>query len=588
MNDAAASPSDRETDLLIAAYLDGSISDAQYDTLCDRLRARPALLERLASLSQLDRMLVDEMTHADRVELIRVEPGDGAGERSQSDSPRAVLAQLAAMEAEAGEIELVDLTDRVKRERLARRRAAARGRGMGPMAGHAEPGTLRVWATLGGLAAAVALVAAFVWPGLPQSTTQPGPVAQPGREQVVFASVLDDFQPAWEAGASPRDGSLGVGRYRLAEGSVRMRLADGTRVKVVGPADFSLEGVGSITLTHGRLVADVPEGASGFRVQTPAGDIIDEGTAFGVDVLDHKTTEAEVISGRIRVAPRSVGGVLGEFVEVGRDRAVRMDRVAGRIESIQSGGDRFSMDYVRVLDLVDAVAGGDGTTGRRNAGIDPQNGRWQDAPMGGEWGRVGDDRFHTVPYCPLIAGTFIPRIQGEATQLDPAGHTFNGLTVGDRYGYGQTWAGGYVPVPGEQPELDTIIEGVNYAAPSRGLIRMHANSGLCFDLGEMRRLHPGLTTTRFRAGLSNREATRREAGTESIYASVDVWVFVDGELRYSRSDVTTSDGLLDIDLPLSGGDRYLTVVITDALNTNTFDWVLLCQPRIDLRPSDRP
>lgn len=247
------------------------------------------------------------------------------------------------------------------------------------------------------------------------------------------------------------------------------------------------------------------------------------------------------------------------------------------------------MDYVRVIDLVDVVAGGDGTTGRRNAGIDPQTGWWQDQPLTGtSWSRRGDGRFHRVDRCPLVAGTFIAMGHGRANRVDPAGHTFDRFTVtGESLAFGLTWAGGYVPVPGAQPELDTIIDGVNYAAPTRGLVRMHANAGVCFDLQAIREAHPGLTTARFRTGLSNREATRRRPNdpNRNLAASVDVWVLVDGELRFSQRGVSTADGMIDIDLPLDGGDGYLTVVITDGMNGTFYDWVLLCQPRIDLRPS---
>lgn len=589
----------------LADYFAGTITPEAMQQLEDWLRLDPAHIDLLAGYGLIEQGLVvigQESTATDIFEaLAEVESPtivelteDDLIDADASDGSSAMAFVIDQALAERRKHELEDEANRQLAAQLAEE---ARNRRY-ELRRHTEPEPVKrvvvipkVAAWLG-LAAAIGLAMWIGWSKAPATSISPSPVVESQDESApaLLATLIDTFRPQWDAQLRPGRDGLTAGRYRLVEGQARLRLADGTEVKLVAPVEFELAVPGEMDLYDGVLVADVPQQASGFCVHTPAGDVVDIGTTFGVEVIDDTTTEAEVVDGLIRVAAKTAEGGLTAFVDVEDAEAARLDCVAGRVEPIQAGGDRFSMDYVNVIDLVDAVAGGDGTTGRRNAGIDPQTGDWQDVPFGESmgWTRVGDQQFHAVRRCPLVAGTFIPTGDGVSTQLDPAGNTFNRFTVTHSLGYGQSWAGGFVPVPGSQPELDTIIDGVNYAAPSRGLVRMHANSGLCFDLAEMRRRNPGLTTARFRTGLSNREATRREASNPVVdtYASVDIWVFVDGDLRYTERDVTTDDGLIDIDLPLTGNDQYLTVVITDGLNDTLFDWVLLCQPRIDLTPDD--
>lgn len=563
-----------DIDKLITAYLEGDLSPEQAERFSHWLTADPSNAQYVAKLGLIER---------------------GLNQHFKSQSSTDLFAELALMEEQAPTAGPIDITDRLANETRAQKRAARKRKALAHT--HGDGQTLIVPKAIAwvGLAAVLGLIVWAGWPKAPdKNTAGSGRVTlapQDDAPAFAWAQLIDGYQVAWDTDFRPGAEGFTAGRYRMTDGEARLRLIDGTHIKLIAPIEFTLGGHGQISLYDGQLVADVPAAATGFTVHTPAGDVVDVGTTFGVEVIDGVTTEAEVIDGLIRVAAKTADGGLTAFVDVTDDQAVRLDKTTARVEPIQAGGDRFSMDYVRVLDLVDAVAGGDGTTGRRNAGIDPQTGQWRDAPFdAAAWGRHGDHRFHPVNRCPLVAGTFIPAGGGRTNQLDPAGRTFSRFTVTHSVAFGQTWAGGYVPVPGEQPELDTVIDGVNYAAPSRGLVRMHANSGLCFDLAEMRRRNPGLTTTRFRTGLSNREATRREPTDVNVdlYASVDVCVFIDGDLRYTKRDVTTADGLIDIDLPLEDNDQYLTVVITDGLNGTTFDWVLLCQPRIDLRPSNRP
>ena len=62
---------------------------------------------------------------------------------------------------------------------------------------------------------------------------------------------------------------------------------------------------------------------------------------------------------------------------------------------------------VKVFDLVDVVAGGDGFSGRRNRGIDPSNGRAVDTGQS-KLDILGDGKYHRVEAMPFVDGVFIP------------------------------------------------------------------------------------------------------------------------------------------------------------------------------------
>ena len=54
----------------ISAYLDGTITDADFASLCAYLRESPEHLEALAAAAQLDEMMRDSLSHADQVDLL--------------------------------------------------------------------------------------------------------------------------------------------------------------------------------------------------------------------------------------------------------------------------------------------------------------------------------------------------------------------------------------------------------------------------------------------------------------------------------------------------------------------------------------
>ena len=180
---------------------------------------------------------------------------------------------------------------------------------------------------------------------------------------------------------------------------------------------------------------------------------------------------------------------------------------------------------VKVLDLVDVVAGGDGFSGRRNRGIDPTDGRVATSGIRRYLTSVG--KYHRVEAIPFVDGVFIPPGGFGPVQLDSAGHTFAEFGNANNLTANHIWAGGKIPTTPPNA-IPTEMGGIDYASPGHGLLFLHSNKGLTFDLDAIRQANPGCRPMRFRAVAGNTEKISAKGGT--VYAAL--WVLVDGQVRF--------------------------------------------------------
>jgi hypothetical protein len=126
---------------------------------------------------------------------------------------------------------------------------------------------------------------------------------------------------------------------------------------------------------------------------------------------------------------------------------------------------------------------------------------------------------------------------------------------GDNYGY-VNW----LHVAGHSQQLTPA---------GLGLIGMHSNSGITFDLHAMRARYPNRTIARFRALVGNLESKAELPGEQH---TAEAWVLVDGELRHHRQHFSRESGPEEINVPLSDRDRFLVLAVTDDGST-AYDWV---------------
>ena len=128
----------------------------------------------------------------------------------------------------------------------------------------------------------------------------------------------------------------------------------------------------------------------------------------------------------------------------------------------------------------------------------------------------------------------------------------------------------------------TKLGEIDYAASGHGLLFMHANKGITFDLDAIRRANPGHKLVRFRTVAGNTETSSENGGPRPVYA--DVWVLVDGQVRFRRREINGCSGAFPVAFAIDPKDRFLTLVATDGGNGLWWDWIMFGDPRIELLP----
>lgn len=104
----------------------------------------------------------------------------------------------------------------------------------------------------------------------------------------------------WESNAITPGTPLSPGWLKLKSGIAQIEFYQGARVLIEGPAELQLISSGEATCKHGKLSANVPPQAKGFRINTPKGTIVDLGTEFGLDVND-ASAEVHVFKGEVEL-----------------------------------------------------------------------------------------------------------------------------------------------------------------------------------------------------------------------------------------------------------------------------------------------
>ncbi|MBN1394180.1 MAG: NPCBM/NEW2 domain-containing protein, partial [Pirellulales bacterium] len=297
----------------------------------------------------------------------------------------------------------------------------------------------------------------------------------------------------------------------------------------------------------------------------------------------------------------------GESVMVGRVRAsTHHNSVTGGGGSA-SGTLRFTHPasqpkFVRriyeppkYLDLLDIVAGGDGAGRRRERGIDPATGQ-QDVIF------LRDARCHIRPYMavawnPYVDGVFIPKTDAPppGVQLDSAGHHFDGFPPWVEEGgppgrtIGSIWSRAEEVTPFNQSRskrfwVFAVPDADKFMPHGWGLLGLHANAGITFDLAALRKTHKGTRPVRFRsvAGLADAKAVY-----DGAYGMVDLWVFVDGRLKLKHTQLLPKDDPINVNIELGADDRFLTLVTTDGNNGSKYDWAVWGDPILEVESIGR-
>ncbi|MEM9015956.1 MAG: FecR family protein [Verrucomicrobiota bacterium] len=117
------------------------------------------------------------------------------------------------------------------------------------------------------------------------------------------ATLIDAENCRWEGSELPtQEGArLGPGRLALAEGMATIRFDSGAEVTLEAPTVLEVASSMSCQLVEGSVVADVPDSAHGFTIDTEKLEVIDLGTRFGVTSTPVGGSHVFVFDGEVKV-----------------------------------------------------------------------------------------------------------------------------------------------------------------------------------------------------------------------------------------------------------------------------------------------
>jgi hypothetical protein len=103
----------------------------------------------------------------------------------------------------------------------------------------------------------------------------------------------------WESHPELAQGDLlPAGEIRLQAGVAQLELFSGVTIVVEGSAVFEIHSAMEMSVFHGKMRANVPEPAHGFRIRSLDGEVVDLGTEFAVNITSNKS-EVHVIDGSV-------------------------------------------------------------------------------------------------------------------------------------------------------------------------------------------------------------------------------------------------------------------------------------------------
>ncbi|MFN0134509.1 MAG: PA14 domain-containing protein [Phycisphaerae bacterium] len=205
------------------------------------------------------------------------------------------------------------------------------------------------------------------------------------------------------------------------------------------------------------------------------------------------------------------------------------------------------------LDVGDMIAGGNGRgTAANGRGVRPRTGIAVGANAFGESGANAGPVFNATDGAggraslPLVNGVFLPR---GVTPISTTGLSFLFSPTAGEY---------WDAIRGDVAYFNGPLATIDSPAIGRGGVGMHANGGCTIDLDAVRAANPGRQAQRFDAVVGVNTSV---VGVDTTF---EIWVLVDGEVRYRDLFAGYAKLFERISIALDGDDRFLTLATTDA------------------------
>jgi len=403
------------------------------------------------------------------------------------------------------------------------------------------------------------------------------------------ATVTASLDAEWaESAAALQDGArleTGSDSLQLRRGMAQIAFDSGVQVVIESPAEFRISSHKEVKLFYGKMYASVPKQAIGFSVNTLNSRVIDLGTAFGVRTEADGTSQVHVIEGKVNLIAGSASDKVS--LELDQGHAKQVFGFSSQVADIPCDGRMFVRQISqgsgtawrgeKVIDLADMASGGNGFgTALPHTGIDLNNGQF----VSGNSERRGRSSGGYIPVAEsaFVDGVFVPTGKNSPVQITSAGHTYDdfGTTNTQLYmavGAFRTVNMFYAGKNEWQNDIALTLKNREDANPV--LLCLHANAGITFDLDAIRASVPFLNVRQFSSEFGVAQATGKVLS--------DFYVFVDGQLRMVKKDVSSVNEPLSVAVPLEPSDRFLTLVCTEGTD-NYRDWTLFVNPVLEVEP----
>jgi hypothetical protein len=197
-------------------------------------------------------------------------------------------------------------------------------------------------AVVSSLVAIVFLPGLFTLPigsGVARGTAQTAPVSPPPLATVTNTRFLLTNDEATPLAIGQ---SVAAGEISLLGGAVELTLRNGVVITLEGPGEMELRGELSAFLQAGSAVVRMPEGMSGFRLDTATTDVLDLGTEFAVKAAPGFVTDVQVFDGAVVASSKSAGDNASFPTRLEAGQAARFSpQGAGDPQSIAYSENRF-------------------------------------------------------------------------------------------------------------------------------------------------------------------------------------------------------------------------------------------------------
>ncbi|PAW62422.1 MAG: hypothetical protein B9S36_06240 [Verrucomicrobiia bacterium Tous-C2TDCM] len=123
------------------------------------------------------------------------------------------------------------------------------------------------------------------------------------RPEPVIATLIEAENCRWAGSDLPtlEGAGLGSGTLALIEGMATIQFKSGATVTLEAPSVLVVESAMKCRLVEGSVVANVPESAHGFTIDTAQMEVIDLGTRFGVTTTSLGDSNVFVFEGEVKV-----------------------------------------------------------------------------------------------------------------------------------------------------------------------------------------------------------------------------------------------------------------------------------------------